>query len=182
MPKLFNVCLTAVNMSFTGACWPCWTNRPSRTQGRSWWIGECGLGCGLLGWTSSGLILLQFDPFTWGTGFWVRLQPQFETCPWDHNVLVYWTETCWTSGTDVDSHIFDWIFLLCVCEIAQMRDSSQWNILQHTHIHTQRQMLWHFPVVDGLYHFCSLKMMMAVYYHADSNGLQADDQMEYIYK
>lgn len=46
----FHVCLSAVNVSFTGAHWPSWTNRSSRNMGRSWWNGECSLSLDLDPW------------------------------------------------------------------------------------------------------------------------------------
>lgn len=73
-------------------------------------------------------------------------KPQFETCPWDRNVPVHWTEPAGLLGRML-THTCLTQFPYFVCVIAWLSDSSQWNT------HTHWQMLCRFPLVDGLYCF-----------------------------
>lgn len=58
--------------SSTGTLWPSRTNRTSRTQRRSWWIGECGLWAEVTVWMLSELVWPQFDPLYLDVGTNVR--------------------------------------------------------------------------------------------------------------
>lgn len=107
-----HVCLSNVNTSFSGAHWPSWTNRSSRTQGRSWRTGKHSLN-----WDWDAL-WHQFDSFK---------DVQGTTVPWFSS-----------ERTNADSHMFDLVFFLCV-RIYWMvpisvfvNDSSQWNMLKDT--------------------------------------------------
>ena len=111
-----HVCLSNTNTSFSGAHWLSWTNRSSRTQGRSWRTGKHSLN---LDWDT---LLHQFDSF--------------------NNVQRTTVPRFSSERTSADSHMFDLFFFVCACLLAGSNKCIwQWFItVKHAqrHRHTDR--------------------------------------------